>query len=559
MKNLLLFLAYVLIVFSFACKNSVKNKEESKIAFVDSINKQFKQDSSLLYLDSFQLESFFQKYPSNAIYADYLASFYTKRNNSFAWISAAGINDYAGIYLNLLCHDTAENAGDTVHCEAKLNRMYSKLMEVTYQLNSKDSSVVEFELLLSCSFFEYARRNWGGLGEEAMKKVKWYIGNRKLNYDALLDTVLKKEPTSLGSFVPFYRQYDLLKKYLAKYKAIQNDPIWKEKPDTSRILAKGDTSDLLPAIKKRLFLFGDLQIKDSSNLFNEALEKAIKVFEERHGLVENGIISEKVWQLFRIQLQDRIIQIIINMERCKWIPVAQNGDYVAVNIPDFKMLVYSNSTLNWKSNVIVGKTTAAGNTVIFNDTIESIILNPYWNIPSTIIINETLPSIKKNSNYLKQHNMEIVSYEGKVIAASKINWSNYKHSFPYLIRQRPGKNNALGQVKFIFPNSYSIYLHDTPEKSLFNETDRTFSHGCIRVENPIKLACFLLRKESAWTENKIKEAINSGNETTIRLKNKIPIFITYFTAWVDIKGNLNFRDDVYGHDQEMKKLLLSLN
>ncbi|MBK7387851.1 MAG: L,D-transpeptidase family protein [Bacteroidetes bacterium] len=272
---------------------------------------------------------------------------------------------------------------------------------------------------------------------------------------------------------------------------------------------------------------------------------------------ENGLIEEKTLQQLSVPVHERIKQILINMERSRWVPAEQKGEYLVVNIPDFKLFVFQNDSLEWSCNVIVGESKVTNNTVIFNDNLEYIVFSPYWNIPKNILIKETLPAIKRNPDYLSSHNMEVVDVKGKPVASSSINWSQYKNNFPYIIRQKPGENNALGSVKFLFPNSYEIYMHDTPEKSLFGETTRTFSHGCIRLEEPYKLVKFLLREDTSWTDENIIASMYGGKQTFVKLKNKVPVFIAYFTAWVDRNGNMNFRNDVYSHDEKMKQLLFA--
>jgi L,D-transpeptidase YcbB len=225
--------------------------------------------------------------------------------------------------------------------------------------------------------------------------------------------------------------------------------------------------------------------------------------------------------------------MLINLERLRWVPEEVTGDYLLVNIPQFKLHVYEKGKLAWSMNVVVGS--LQHNTVIFNGDLKYIVFSPYWNVPVSIVKNEIMPGIKKNKNYIASHNMEITSYSG---------------SIPN-VRQKPGANNSLGKVKFLFPNSYNIYLHDTPAKSLFGETSRAFSHGCIRLGEPMKLAEFLLRNDSTWTKQNIQKAMDAGKEKYVTLSKTIPVFIGYFTAWVDSEGLLNFRDDVYGHDAKL--------
>jgi murein L,D-transpeptidase YcbB/YkuD len=226
-----------------------------------------------------------------------------------------------------------------------------------------------------------------------------------------------------------------------------------------------------------------------------------------------------------------------------------------VNIPQFKMHVYDKGKLAWSCNVVVGKPGA--NTVIFTKELRYIVFSPYWNVPPGILAKEVLPGLKRGAgSYLARQNMEIVSASGKVISPQSINFSKYSGSnFPYLVRQKPGGKNSLGKVKFLFPNEYNIYLHDTPARYLFGENKRSFSHGCIRVSEPKHLAQWLLRGDSTWTGKKIDDLMNAGKEKYVTLKEKVPVFIVYFTAFVDSKGRLNFCDDVYGHDAKLAETL----
>ena len=184
-------------------------------------------------------------------------------------------------------------------------------------------------------------------------------------------------------------------------------------------------------------------------------------------------------------------------------------------------------------NIVVGK--AANRTVIFSDDLKYVVFSPYWNVPQSIVRNEIYPAMKRNSNYLQRNNMEV---------------TGYSNGLP-IVRQKPGKSNALGDVKFIFPNSYNIYFHDTPSRSLFDRQQRAFSHGCIRVQQPFDLAVYLLRNQPEWTKEKIKAAMHQSTEKWVTLNKSVPVFITYFTSWVDGKGILHFTEDIYGHDKRM--------
>jgi murein L,D-transpeptidase YcbB/YkuD len=236
-------------------------------------------------------------------------------------------------------------------------------------------------------------------------------------------------------------------------------------------------------------------------------------------------------------LKKRIEQLLINMERARWMPSQQDSTYVLVNIPEFRLRVFEAGKNVLQMNVIVGS--SANNTVIFNGNLQYIVFSPYWNVPESIVRKELLPAIKRNPGYIAKHNMEITQYIG---------------GLPQ-IRQKPGANNALGRVKFLFPNEFSIYLHDTPNRNLFAQTNRGLSHGCIRIAEPKQFAEFLLRDQPKYTSTAIDSLMYLEKEKWVTLKKKIPVFLVYFTAWVSQSGELHFRRDIYQHDQKMAQKL----
>jgi murein L,D-transpeptidase YcbB/YkuD len=546
-----LLVVFILMMFG---QNLVK-QYGSNSKYIITNKEPLKKDTSLIYLDSIQIVNFLKQYTIDKTYSENLELFYTKRNYEYAWIDNGGINEYAKNVLNLLNQKDEKSKFFLYH--DKIHTLYNLLLEDDQKLNNKDSLKVQLELLLTINFFDYAKHSWGSVNNEEAKKVGWFMDKKKLNYEHLLDTLLKNEAYFIFSFEPVYSQYKFLKKYLIKYNDIEKKGGWINWTDKVKILKKGDSSSVVSLVKNQLFMLEDLRVNDKSNLFDENLEDAVKKFQKRNGLKEDGVISGKTLLAMSVPIHQRIEQILINMERCKWVPIEQKGDYLIVNIPDFKLYVYNNDKLEWSCNVVVGKSKVTNNTVIFNDNIEEIVFSPYWNIPRNIMIKETLPEIKKNPNYLASHNMEIVNANGRRVSIPSADWMNYTSSFPYMIRQKPGIDNALGLVKFLFPNSYDIYMHDTPSKSLFGESTRMFSHGCIRIQEPVKLVKFLLKDDSIYTNEKIYALMYGGKQTFVKLKNKVPVFIAYFTAWVDDDEKLNFRNDVYHHDSKMTKFLFT--
>ncbi|MGN6166094.1 MAG: L,D-transpeptidase family protein, partial [Flavisolibacter sp.] len=253
---------------------------------------------------------------------------------------------------------------------------------------------------------------------------------------------------------------------------------------------------------------------------------------QRNGLKPTGVVNDSMINVLNVPVEQRIQQIIVNMNRSLWMPQQNDSSRIEINIPSQILVAYADSGKAFEMPVIVGKEGSV--TTMFSSNINQIVFNPSWNIPESIVKNDIMPKIKNDPSYLKKHNMEI---------------TGRNDSIPE-IRQLSGKSNALGQVKFLFPNSYDIYLHDTPDKTLFAKKDRALSHGCIRVADAQKLAQYLLRDQKDWTPEKINAIIKGNKEQSVAVKNTEPFYITYNTAWVDENGKLNFRNDIYGHDKE---------
>jgi murein L,D-transpeptidase YcbB/YkuD len=332
-----------------------------------------------------------------------------------------------------------------------------------------------------------------------------------------------------------------MKVELVRYYNIEKKGAWEEIKLSKKKYKQGDTGEAVKQLKQRLYATGDLAAEDTTALFTSALHNAVKRAEKRFGFNEDGVVSADLINELNIPIKGRIEQLLINMERMRWLPKEQTGNRIVANIPEFKLHVYERGKQVFAMNVVVGK--EGNKTVVFNDELKHVVFSPYWNVPRSIVRNEILPALQRNANYLAKNNME---------------QTGFSNGLP-VIRQKPGRANALGKVKFIFPNSYSIYFHDTPSKSLFSKEKRAFSHGCIRLAEPKKLAAYLLRNQPDWTDQKIEAAMNSKNEKWVALKEPVPVFISYFTAWVDNDGLLNFREDIYGHDKKMGDRLFEHN
>lgn len=493
-------------------------------------------EQKLYPFDSTKIDSFLAKYPLFAPLDSNLIFFYRNRDFNYAWFDKRGLIEQSG---NLVARVSNLKDEGVFKIPPYKGQLDSLLLETR---TDKDGSHLnlDLELMLTAQYFNFAQLAWTGMDESTSKSLKWYLPRKKVSYNQFLDSLLESGSKEIDEIKePVYRQYELLKTYLARFRELdEREPEWPiiELDKTSYKVQ--DSSAVILAIKKRMNLLGDFEGDISSPIFDDDLFRAVQHYQARLGLTDDGVIGKGTIATLNISPKERIKQIMVNMERCRWLPLSLQEDYLAVNIPEFKLHVYHTDSLLWSSNVVVGKT--LHETVTFAGDLKYVVFSPYWNVPASIVKNEIVPAMNRNSGYLRRNNMEITGRSG---------------GLP-IIRQKPGPNNSLGLVKFLFPNSYNIYLHDTPSKSLFSQSSRAFSHGCVRVSEPKKLAQFLLRNDTAWTEEAIDRAMHSGKEKYITLNKPVPVFITYFTAFVDRQGQINFRQDIYKRDDRLADFLM---
>ena len=518
---------FLLLVVAAACQQQTTSKEAPPTVRDKTITQQ--NAYSDLFFDSLRLEKLIteRKVPDSV--AKRLRNFYNSRNYQYAWFTNEGFNEQAQIFWNLQS-DYLRYSGDSLLYNPALQHLMDSAETTDYQIQLPDSLRFATEMQLTRQFVRYARRAYQGNIEIGNKHLDWFIPRKRLNIVAVLDSFLKnKEP-----YEPVNAQYGLLKKFLLRYYDMQQHGGWPAINSTAKKFQLGDSMPAIASIKKRLFTTGDYTLPDTSYLFTDSLKAAVQRFQKRYGLNEDGVIGGGTLKALNEPIEQRIRQILINMERMRWIPAQPPGDFILVNIPQFRLLVFEQGKPAFAMNIVVGK--EQHETVIFTGTIKYVVFSPYWNVPPSILKNEIAPAMRRDPAYLAKHNME---RNGNGV------------------RQKPGPGNALGKVKFLFPNSYNIYLHDSPAKSLFGETKRTFSHGCIRVAEPEKLANWILRKQPAWTAQRINTAMNANKEQYVTVTNPISVFIGYFTAYVDTNGQLNFRNDIYGHDKKLAEHLFA--
>jgi murein L,D-transpeptidase YcbB/YkuD len=355
----------------------------------------------------------------------------------------------------------------------------------------------------------------------------------------LADSLLTKKHKDNKYYADVNVPYSRLKDQLKKYYDIAKNGGWQPIITTEKVIKRGATSPTVLAIKRRLQITGEMPDTDTTALFNQQLESAVQTFQMSRGLTPNGIVNQALIKEMNVPATKRVQQILMNMDRMRWMLNRTEGDLIMVNIPEFVLHVFENNKQAFRMDVVVGK--EGHNTTIFTGNLNQVVFSPYWNVTANIVSKEILPAMQKDPNYLARNNMEIVGNEGGLPT----------------IRQLPGPKNSLGKVKFLFPNSFDIYFHDTPAKDLFNRDKRAYSHGCIRLSDPTKMATYLLRDQPEWTPSRIFEAMESGTEQFVRVKKPVPVLITYYTVWVDDNGILNFRDDIYKHDAVVMKKMFT--
>jgi murein L,D-transpeptidase YcbB/YkuD len=314
----------------------------------------------------------------------------------------------------------------------------------------------------------------------------------------------------------------------------------------ARKLRPGDTGPAVVALRNRLMAMGYLG-RTASASYDGDLQAAVQIFQDDHGLTPDGVAGADTLRAINTSATDRLKSIIVALERLRWLNMPWGNRYVWVNEADFTASVIDDGKTVFSTRAIVGKNDGDTRSPEFSNSIQFMIVNPVWNVPRSIATKEYLPMLQKNPNAVSYLN--IVNAKGQVVDRSTIDFSEYtKKTFPYEIKQPPSRRNALGLVKFMFPNRFNIYLHDTPAKSLFQHETRAFSHGCIRLNDPFDLAYTLLAPQTSDPKGVFQRALRTGRETTIMLDKPVPVHLTYFTAWPTPKGGMTYRHDIYGRD-----------
>ncbi|AWM32565.1 L,D-transpeptidase family protein [Hymenobacter nivis] len=480
--------------------------------------------------------------------------FYRERQYRLGWFKDHQLVPQATQLLQTIAKAADEGLDPRKYQVKDLAKLFSAL-KVAPDEAHRDALEQETDVALSGTYFVWASDFYRGVANpHDAKNTAWQVKPNKIKLHKALLTYLGDRKSKYGyyEFAPLHPEYNNLKKALAAYRTREAAGGWPALP-TGLALRPGQASPAVSALRQRLLGAPDDTAAHASPVYDKALVSAVKAFQNDAGLRPDGVVSGATLRELNVPIGQRIDQILLNMERWRWLPKKFEADYLLVNIPEYRLRVVENGQEALTMRVIVGKTLTA--TPIFSDKMEYVVLAPYWYVPFSIVDKELKNKLAANPRYLDRLDMEVVKGYGRkatVIDPGTIDWANVTQAnFRYTVRRRPGPKNDLGNVKFIFPNSNDVYLHDTPHGELFSQVSRNFSHGCVRVEEPMKLAAYLLRDKPEWDEQTILDTVATHREKYITLTKKLPVYLVYLTAWADAEGHAHFRDDIYGHDKAL--------
>ncbi|MCD6654075.1 MAG: L,D-transpeptidase family protein [Sulfurovum sp.] len=551
----------------------IKNKIFDKLAIVGMVlmlwtapqaaaslvGVEFHEAASDIMINSLQTQ------PQNS----FLRKMYTQLFFVPVWINERSLSSFAQeLFVQIKEDETLDHStrlyGDMLELEEKAKKIYESSSTLAHKVD------LEFKIAqLYKGYADYALYgsiNWGAF-QARLSNLKtkdigaaWVTHKPKESPVSLIESALMNGSLKEGfrNAMPNEYHYKELRRALIQYLKIQRNGGWPPVP-LNGTLAVGQSYKAVPYLRERLRATGDYQGcsgSRESTIYDNCLKEAVVRFQKRNGLEAKGIIGQATIKALNQSIERRIATMRLNLDRIKWFKERNEKRHIIINIPAFSLYFEEDGKLRQEMGVITG--TRKNPTPIFSNRVKQIVLNPYWNVPESIIQKEMIPKLLRNANAMAREKIEIHSGWGeddKKINPASVDWSQYRYSktVPFRFAQVPGAHNALGKVKFLFPNEFSVYMHDTPTKGLFNRTTRAFSHGCIRLAKPIEL----LKTFSTFNTNvdfdKSQETLKGKNMTYLNLDNSVPIDVVYLTAWIDHDGKLQFRDDVYGYDEMQLK------
>src|SRR5829696_8683281 len=481
---------------------------------------------------------------------------YRDREYRPLWTTGPKLNGQARDLIETLCHGEREGLRaadyDLAGLSAELTRLHQEKDPVP-------ELIAALDLRLTQRFLDYGADLLAGRLDPQAVDNGWYIRARRATIDSLLQVSLRAEGLDdvIEPLRPRQREYKEMVNALEQYREIQAKGGWPLVPG-ARKLARGSDGPSVRALRKRLDATDDVGYAWGKTVYDDKVAAAVARFQERHGIPVDSVVGPATLKALNVPVESRIRQIELNLERYRWLPSDFGQRYILVNIPDYQLYAYDAGEQVLTMRVIVGDE-YGHTTPVFADSMTYLVFRPQWDIPRRILVDEVIPKVQEDIYYLAKHGYEVVDTARNVVIAdpSAIDWSDLDTTeITFRVRQKAGIDNALGNVKFMFPNQFSVYLHDTPADHLFDRSRRTLSHGCVRVEDPVKLAGYVLAHQGDWSEPKIREAIarpKAGQTVapiTVDLKQPVPVYLVYLTAFMR-NGVLQFRDDPYGKDSRV--------
>ncbi len=478
-----------------------------------------------------------------------LPDFYAARNYAPVWTEPGRIDEL----LALLA--TAETHG--LDSE---DYYLSALKAIRQRVDRTDDAglAASFDLLLTESLIRFGyHQRFGKVNPQRMEPT-WNFTRQFRPGQAPLRTLTDAVAAPslagfLGQWLDRAPLYKTLQDKLAEYRGLAVLGGWPTLPD-GPVLKPGGTDGRLPMLRARLVIAGDLpRTTADSGVYTGELANGVRHFQERHGLAPDGAVGGRTLAAMNVPVEARIDQLRLTLERARWVLDDTAGEVVIVNVAGYEVFAARDGQPFWRRRAVVG--TQARETPIFKGQMTYLELNPTWTVPPTILREDLLPKVRRDSEYLRRQNLRVLDPQGRPVNAAAINWQAVGDRPPYIFRQGPGPSNALGRIKFLFPNGHSIYLHDTPSRELFNQAERNFSSGCIRVEDPLSLAEIVLADPVRWNRLALDAAIATGKTLTVRLPKPWPVLILYWTAELDADGDVRFLPDVYHRDPPLLQAL----
>ena len=530
-----------------------------------SFGQQYSEDNGIDFLIRYQLEADSpgeRKKVGGAILFSSLViqRFYQERNFHPAWIMEKKLTERAYEMRYEIQQARFDGLNPEDYHLSVINHYFDKMERQVEAITNLEWASID--LLLTDAYIMLSSHLYLGKVNPENLKTAWNIQRSapELRIDERLEKALQEENIrkSMEELYPSFTIYKKMRDGLRELydfhsKNLNDSDIsWKAlKLDKS--IKQEEVHNLVPEIRKRLIFWNFLEpyTFENEKLYDSTMEIGVKKIQVRHGMVPDGIIGQGTVQGLNQSPEDLIKTASVNLERLRWLPDdIKELELILVNTANFQLDYIQRRDTVLSSRVIVGK--SYHSTPQFNAEMSYIVFSPTWTVPNSITRNEIIPAIRKNPNYLARNNMKVLTSSGTEVSPSSIDWAKVNpRTFPYIIRQEPGQNNSLGLVKFMFPNKYSVYIHDTPARSLFEREDRALSHGCIRIQKPFELAKMLLSFDPNWTDEKIKEAMHLSKEKIVMLDRKIPVVVLYLTYWADSKGDYYFRRDLYSRDTEI--------